>query len=115
MSIVRFRTNITRRLRCMLVEWDRLGRIFHAGTGSLTESGRRVRIRDKRGRPVRAFPAGWEGPVFFPGHDVLLWMELSGGVKITDGQNFIRFLPLKVRKNGVFPGHVAFLGQNLTK
>ena len=50
-----------------------LGSNFHAGPGSLTESGGRVRIRDRRGRPVRAFPAGWEGPVFFPGHVAFLW------------------------------------------
>ncbi len=38
---------------------ERMGSIgsnFHAGSGNLTESGRRVRIRDRRGRPVRMFP-----------------------------------------------------------
>ena len=71
--------------------WDRLGRILHAGTGCLTESGRRVRIRDKRGRPIRAFPVGWEGPVFLTRSCRLALDGMSDGVKLTDDYSFTWF------------------------
>ena len=56
-----------------------MGRILHAGPGNITESRRRVRIRDKRGRPFRSFPAGREGSAFFQVMS-FLWAK-SGAVK----------------------------------
>ena len=43
---------------------SKLGSNLYAGPGNITASRRRVRIRDKRWRPFRAFPAGREGPAF---------------------------------------------------
>ena len=65
--------------------FESLGSNFHAGPGSLTESGRRVRIRDRRRRPVRAFPAGREGPVFFQVMSLSLWTEFEHVVKLNGG------------------------------
>ncbi len=55
------------------------------GPGSLTEKGRMARIRDKRARPVRAFPVGLEGPVFFT-RSCRFASMMEGGVKLTGGQ-----------------------------
>jgi hypothetical protein len=77
---------------------ESIGSNFHAGSGSLTESGRRVRIRDRRRRPVRAFPAGREGPVFFQVMSLSLWTEFEHVVKLNGGLWLYTILPPALRK-----------------